>query len=527
MPVDTPHKLYRKFCDRWALVRDTVEGEDVVKRRGDAYLPIPSGQIAENDLTKRAKYDAYKKRARFPDIVAPISRGLVGMAHRRPSKIEMPAQLEPIKEAATPQGMTLDVFDKRVTEQVCQVGRFGILVDMVENAGPNDIPKLASYQAEEIINWRTEFRNGVAVPTMVVLEEEVAAAKEDDPFEFNCDKQWRVLWLRPGRRTAADGQADPVDEAAGSDVYQQEIWQRPTAGGAPVRVKTITPLSAGKPLDWIPFVLVGSNDLTFEPDAVPLLELARATISIYMLSADYRQSLFMTSQPTPWISGSKGPDDPSTPKEIGSSTLWHLPDNARCGFLEVQGAGIEAMAKAIDAEFQRAGQIAAAVFDTTKKAAESGEALRLRQGAQSATLSGIVVSKGAGIERALRFAARWVGLDEEKVTYAPNLDFVELAVDPQFLAEVRNWVQANLLPRTMAFAMLRRLGIVDETATDEQIEAKLQTQAPALLGAALPLTPPGRQPGNSPPQPGNAPPGNAPPGNRQPGNNPPAPAAAA
>ncbi|SLN31916.1 DUF4055 domain-containing protein [Oceanibacterium hippocampi] len=282
-------------------------------------------------------------------------------------------------------------------------------------------------KAEAIINWHERRENGTTALDMLVLDEGETRRDPADPFETRRSERWRVIWQ-------ADGVA-------------VETWTRPSPDAPPVPAGPPLPLSGGgRALTEAPFVFVGARDLTADPDEVPLLGLAQTALSLYRRSADYEQSLFMTSQATPVVVGVAG-DDPNAPRAIGASTIWHLPQGADAKFLEVSGSGLAAQRQAQEDDFARAMQAGAQLLDHA--AAESGEALRLRHAAQSATLISIARTVAAGIEQALRHAARWIGADPEAVSYRPNLDFVDSAASADVIrAIVDAWSAGAISSRT-------------------------------------------------------------------------------
>ena len=70
------------------------------------------------------------------------------------------------------------------------------------------------------------------------------------------------------------------------------------------------------------------------------------------------------------------------------------------------------------------------LFDS-KKEAESGEALHLRGAAQQASITTVAKASAACLEKALRYAAQFVGQKPDEITVKPNLEFVEQLLDPQ------------------------------------------------------------------------------------------------
>ena len=61
MPQNTKHSDYDKWESIWERIRDSVEGYDAIKNKGNTYLPMLNGQDVDF-------YNAYKKRSQYVDF---------------------------------------------------------------------------------------------------------------------------------------------------------------------------------------------------------------------------------------------------------------------------------------------------------------------------------------------------------------------------------------------------------------------------------------------------------------------------
>lgn len=442
------HPQYKEFAPSWELMRDAVAGEDDVKKKGVKYLPMKSGTAAiEDPAVKELVYDMYKTRAEFPEITAPTIRGAVGLMLAQPAKIELPESMLGLIERATLDGLTLDALHRRMAMEVMTTGRYGLL-PAIDGDGR---PYLAGYTAESIINWDTSS----GVPDFVMLD-------ETGLYRDRTTGQW-IEETRLRECQIYDG------------VFMSRVWTKTESGWtATDDQEARTP--AGKPLDFLPFVFVGSLDLTPDPDDVPLYGLAKLAVRIYRLDADYSFSLHMTSEPTPVAIGFDSPAqaiaDGSAPKTLGSSVLWILPAGGDAKYLEFSGPGLEKQAEAIRDSFARAEKFGSQVLQSGNSA-ESGEALKLRAASQTATLISIAQTTAAGLERALRNIAIWIGADPEQVIVTPNLKFFDSAMTPQELdALVRSW-QANAISHRTLFDKMQAGGIIREDRQYEDEESDI------------------------------------------------------
>lgn len=450
--VKSQHPDYITNAPLWTLMRHTVDGEESVKGQNELYLPIPSG-FKQNPLTTDAAYHAYKTRAQFPDIVSATIRGMIGVIHRRPAQIRLPSQLNHLVEKASLDGMPLDSLHRRITREVLINGRYGINVD-IDKTGK---PYLAGYTAESITNWgeRSEDKE----LRFVVLDESGYKFHEDT-FDWELDNKWRVLKM--------EGENHAVE------IHEEGV-------NLPVTV-TNPNRFGGKKLPFIPFVFIDTNDLTPEPDEVPLIGLGRTSLAIYRLDADYRHQLYMTGQEM-WIYIGIRPED--APDMVGSGAAVTLPIGGDAKVVGPQGRGIEAHRLAIAEDFDRAVLAGAKLFADQMTQPESGHAIRLRTENQTATLTSISKNTAAGLERALRYAAIWVGANPEEVVVEPNLEFSDVRLNPQDVQQLVAAWQAEAFSKLTLHENLKRGGIVPVERTLDQEQELINKEI--LDGVTTPI----------------------------------------
>jgi hypothetical protein len=494
LPVDSKHPEYEDRMLEWELVRDCARGETAIKTRSQKfriypqavaqtrpvdnpddpyggldgsrqavvvvgavarpyyvseYLPMPDGFRFQDDKGYYL-YHQYLNRAQFPEIFTPTINGMVGLIHRKEAVIKVPKALESIFERATPDGMSLEAFHKRVTRELLTTGRFTILPDLPKEGG--DVPYLAGYVAEALINWNDE-------GTLFVLDESTRQQKPDDEFEWEDVKRHRVLRLR-------------------GQVYTQQTYTGDDRG------ETLTPKARGDlDLDFIPIVNITATDIKTCPETPPLIGVARSSIAMFRLDADYRHQLYNTGQETLVVTGADG-----APEAVGAGVVMNLPLNATAQYVGPKGVGISAHRTAIGDERANAVVAGAKMFDDTKAGVESGEALRIRFAAQGATLVSVALSSAQGIERALKNSAIMVGANPDEVVVTPNLDFVDTALNPKEAAElVRMW-QADAISFDTLYDNLQRGGITTIERTPEEERELISSEPP----------PPSNTPGGPP-----------------------------
>lgn len=454
--VDTKHPDYVAKAPLWQVMRDTAGGEVDVKEASEEYLPQPSGFKAQPD-GGRSLYKAYQTRAQFPEIVHPTVHGMVGVIHRTEAQIEMPAAMEPLWEKATKDGLPLEALHRRITAELLTTGRYALLADAAVDG--SDLPWLAGYSAEALINWADD-------RTMFVLDE---SGLKREGFRWESEHRWRVLEMKDGRYTV--------------QTYTGTQW---AAGEA------INPTGRGNSvLSEIPFTVIGARDLSLAPELPPLMGVARAAIALYQLSADYRWQLFMTGQETLVVING------DAPSAVGAGAVIAIKQGSEGGTPDVKyvgpaGTGIEAHRVAMLDERQNAAQAGARLFNSSEsKTAESGDALRIRFAAETATLTSIAQASAQGLEKALRHIAVMIGQDPSKVVVKPNLSFVDSTLTPADAAALVGVWQNGAISYETLYERLQR-GEIASSERDHEAELALiaaedfgseEDQSAALGGA--------------------------------------------
>ena len=388
-----------EIVEEWRIMRDAWRGESFIKKRGEIYLPMPSGYKHHPGGVDVGKslYDAYRARARFPEIVANAIRAMAGIAHGQEWKIDLPAALVPLWENSDGKGLPLEALSKKITTELLITGRYALLADAPENGG--DI-RLAGYSAETIINWSED--------DDFYLLREVARVRNGIMWEEVI--KTRELVLEDGRYV----QRVYLDGAFDGEYY-------PQARG-------------GKVLQMIPIAVGGAMDLDLTPDAPPLIGVARAAIAHYQLNADYRMQLYMSGQETFVLHNVE-----TSPNAVGAGVVISLQPadgtkDTRAEYVGPSGVGIDAHVTAMDREQQAAIKSGAQLFDNSPKSGqESGEARRLRFSAETATLTSIVSASAAILERSLKQAAIMAGANPDDVVVAPPANLLEGQMDAQML----------------------------------------------------------------------------------------------
>ena len=490
MSVTTQHPAFTHLAPDWEQLHDTYRGQRRVKERGTRYLP-PTATMVDDangqpltgtttvELGKpkslgQAAYSAYITRAVFPDLVRPAVEGFLGMMHAQEPLIQLPSKMEMLRDKATVAGESLHALLQQLNMYQLIFGRAGLLVEVQPDSG---VPFIALYAAPRIINWDDGSRSqGSQVLELVVLDESENERSTNFAWEFK--QKYRVLTLsnQPGIFPEV---ADTQAFVPGQGVYQVAVVRDGNISVSPESF--ITPSLAGQTLDSIPFVFVNASDLVPDPAGPPLLGLSDLALTIYRGEADLRQALFLQGQDTLVLIGAGDGDEDVT--RVGAGQKISLPLGGDAKYIGTSAGGLSALGETLTKDYDRAAESGSRLLDFTTSGNQSGEALRIRLTAKTATIQNIALTGAAGLQTALRFIARWMGLNETEVIVAPNLDFI----DEQFTGrEAMDWVRAKRAGAPITLRELRKLfqraGAADpDKALEEalaEIAAELQPQEP-------------------------------------------------
>lgn len=463
MSIDSKHPLYSELHEDWVVMRDFYKGEKQVKSKGEIYLPSTSGMRMDGMGSTQSgykAYQAYKMRAIVPDSVRESVEILIGLLHQKPANISLPAGMENMREHASADGESLQDLLRRINEEQLITGRLGLLADVAKNPSPDKpLTYIAFYNAESIINWddADQTTDGFNTLNLVVLDE---TGDVREGFTWTRKEKHRVLQL-----------GDFAKNEIANGIYSAGVFEESQFDEESMR----TPMIRGTALKSIPFVFVNSKDTFATPDDAPLMGLARVVLAIYRGEADYRQSLFMQGQDTLVIVGTSfDPEtgtskDTSQPLRTGAGARIELEVGGNASYIGVSSTGLQEQRMALEADYRRADTRTGRLMNA-KSNRESGEALKTRLAAQTATLNQIALTGAAGLQKLLRIVAEWQGFNPEEVIVKPNLEFADFNLSGQ---DILNIMQARAMGFPVSQQSLHRLA-VDRGITELDLVTELQ-----------------------------------------------------
>lgn len=444
MAINSTHPAYSVMLPDWQLMRDAYMGERAVKARGQTYLPPTPGQKLDGMSTANSPgmvaYEAYKLRAKFPDYVSEAVERYIGLLHSKEATIELPPQLEGLRERATVDGESLLALLRRINEQQLVAGRLGLMLDFPANPDPGaPLPYVATYFAETIRNWdESNDGQGVNSLELVVLDESGPVRQQD--FEWKNEERYRVLMLGMAPPSAGPDGSNPdkpndPTEGVGPKTYMQGVFSQQDVSSGFNMAAMKTPMYRGKALEELPFVFVNSKDIIAAPDNPPLLGLGRLCMTIYRGEADYRHTLFLQGQDTLVTIGTVSQDgevkngDDALRVGAGARIAVDLHGDAK--YIGVGAEGLTEQREALMEDRKEAESKAGTLISPSAGRQESGDALTARVAAQTASLMQIAKAGALALENLLKVAARWMGADEKAVKVSPNLEFAPVLITGQ------------------------------------------------------------------------------------------------
>lgn len=458
MPVQSEHPEYKDNVKKWRKCRIASEGEESIKAEGEEFLPRLGGQ-------SQSSYDAYKDRASFYAGTARTIRGISGVVFRKDPIVHgWPENLSFFLYKINKRGSVFPTFAKNVFVRILTAGRYGVLLDWPTNAPANQPPFWAGYSAESIINWKVESIEGEDKLTMVVLKEEMDVTNPSDEFKWDAETRFRVLQLEEGKYAQY-----VYVEAAGAKREEEKYVMSPEDSIGIVKVR-------GRPLDFIPFLFFGVDDLGPQVEKPPLLDLVNINISHYRNSADLEHGRHFTALPQPWVAGFKVEEGDSL--TIGSEQAWVTENpEAKAGYLEYTGQGLKALEEALRSKEDQMAVLGARMLEEPKRAVEAADTHKTRRSGEESVTAAIARVTSLGLTKLLQWTLQLtsVSASVDDVRGELNTDYVSTEISPQMLQALMVLLQDGRISMDTFFYNLGRGEIIPEGRTlEEEIELIMQ-----------------------------------------------------
>lgn len=466
MSISTPRKEYQEQLIDVQRNRDAVAGERKVKEKTTEYLPPTSSMCTDTNpkngqqrishtVTQEGmpSYLKYLSLAFFYGATGRTVDGLSGLVFSKPPQKEISSSVDYLDDNIDGKGNSLRKQSQRAVEEALITPRSGLLVDFpkveqhvsVADAERNNLrPKILHYPFESIINWFYEVVDGQLRLSMVVLSEHTETI--DQNLKVTTEEKYRVLQL--------------IDGFYHSGLYneQGEVEIEMT----PVRVD-------GQLSREIPFYLI---EVGAEGKSV-INDLVDANFNHYRFFADYAAKEHASAFPVFYETGATGDGGNMF---IGPGAKWSNPNpEATFGVIQSDSDG-GSMRRYLEDMETRMAALGAEMLKPRSAGVESAESKALDKVAQDSTTANVAINVSEAYEKALAFAARWLGSSEES-KYRLNTDYTPGKMSAQDLTALVGAWQGGAISFDTFWSNLQRGEIADpEKTADKELSEITNTE---------------------------------------------------
>ena len=470
--VTTEHFEYEEYKDVWEQIDDCVKGEKWVKAKREKYLPIPNA----TDLSREnaVRYNQYLFRALYMNATGRTLAALVGAVFSKPTKIELPTNLDYLLTNADGNGLGLDQHARGSVEENVKKGRHGLLVDYPATDGPVTLsqrqqgeirPYIIRYEAQDIINWRVKKVGAVNKICLVVLRER--NENQDEFYNTNLYDSYRVLWLDDEGYYNVATMNLKTDKYGEAEIDEGQDFKPRDANG--------------QFLTEIPFKFVGSKDNDYTIDEPPMYDLSGANLSHYRNSADNEESSFITGQSTLILSTEQSAE------ELAQNNPCGISIGSRSAIVLGQGDSAELLQAEpnnlprANMQDKREEMIQLGARLATPSQNQTAEATRINYGAETSQLSIIVSNENEAYSDCIRWCSLFEdgNLDPEFI-FELNSNFIFESMSAQDLTAWMNGVQQGMFALDDLLNMMRKSGMLDESRSNEDILDDIEISGPSV-----------------------------------------------
>lgn len=450
---------YQQALKTWRKAADVIAGADAVKRGGILYLPRTNPRDQTTEAT--ARYDAYKMRATFVPIASRTLKSLIGAAFRKDPVLENPSQIDYITDDVDGEGNSIYQQSQRTMSDIASKGRAFLLVDYPQASDGVSVADLANVRAtitrfdpESVINWRVSKVGAMSRLSLVVIMEQVEV---DDGFGVDLEKRYRVLRLVDGVYTVT-----VYDETG--DIYAEAVQPRD---------------AVGRLWNEIPGMFVGAenNDTSINP--APLGDIVDLNVDHYQVYADWRKVLFLAANPQPVVAGLEQEWRDWMKEQgmmVGSDTTMLLPAGGSFQWAQINSQQpLREELNLMQAQMVSLGARLLEKGGTAMTATQS----RAENAAEYSVLALMAANVSEAYTRCLNWMARFMG-GTGTASYEISREYAESELDPAMLASVVSAWQSGTVAKSDAREYMRRVGFIDSSRTDEEIEAEVVGETQGL-----------------------------------------------
>lgn len=461
--VDLPNRessAYKRQMPALTIARDLWEGTAKVRDRTTAYLPMAPGE-------KGVDYRSRLLRSVFLNVFRNTIEGLTGFVFREDPELgeDVPPAIAEAWENIDQAGTHGDVFLRDLMTDAMTAGHAAILVEYPKTEGQQTAadeaagirPYWIHVRKENILSWRVANEAGRLVLTQVVLRE--CTSVPDGMFGDREQTRYRVLYREGG--VVGYRLLEILNEASGQSVREVDAGLYRNQEEIPLaEVRT-----------------AGSTGL-FESQP-PFLDLAYLNVAHYQQWSDYATSIHMTCVPFLFTAGVHLLDEQGNQITVGpNSAIASSDPQAKAMYVSHDGAALGTCKGALDDLKTDMAMLGLAALQSSKRVAETATAKELDQAASDAALA--VTARGVqdGVERALAFHARYLGLDDGG-SVGLSRDYSEPVMDAATMTAYATLAEKLGLPYRVILEALQEGRRLPETADLDELETQMVAERAA------------------------------------------------
>lgn len=480
---------YANQMPDYNLVNDCYAGTRVIRDKSTEYLPQEPAEKIENYAVRLA-------RAVFWNAFRRTVQGLVGMVFRKNPQVaeDVAPVITDHLENIDLQGTHFDVFSKQVFTDQVKDGHTFVLIDMpppLEDGATradevDRRPYWIQYKKNQIINWRTEQREGAIILTQVTLRE--CVSEPDGEYGESEVVQYRVL--RPGSWTVYR-----EDESGNFNEYASGLTS----------------------LDFIPLVEFNGSRTGYFQSSPRLLAVAYENLRLYRLQSDLEHVMHICNVPIFVITGRANSKDPII---ISVNMALDLPVGGTADWTEHQGHAIPAAQAEIEVSKGNMAALGLSMLVKRSRIVQTATQSTIDYDAESSELASEARSLEDGLEQCIVFHSRYLQIEppkprnrqkQEGGSVTVNKDFSSIVFDSTLITAFSNMVTANQIRLETLWDLLERGDMlppnfdpkIEKAAIDASTSATQDYNAQMLekLRATKAMGPNGNPPPNVPDNP--------------------------
>lgn len=451
------HPEYNYWRNSWQKLRDTILGEIAVKEAGTTYLPKMAAQDPE-------EYAGFLDRAYFYNMTQRTSNGLVGTIFRREPKVKnLPKQFEKSLKEIAKDGTSLNTFIRDTANQIFDVGRVGVLLDMDKSG--NGEPFFVNYIAENILDWSVVERNGRYVLKEVLLREIEEDRDTVAPQLRTSSLRYKAVY----RKLRLDD----------DNVYRQYVYRTKFFNLSLItdeEPEVIEPKRLGVPFDFIPFVFFGTLSNNPQVEKPPLLDIAIMNLSHYKSVAQLEHGRFYTAIPIYHVQV-KSQNDKGGDYVVGPNVVWEYEGDKAPGIAEYNGQGLIFLERALEEKEANISAMGGRMLGTKSTAvAESDNLVKVKEKNEMSLLLNVVTVLNEGFTKLLLWWLWWQNedLDVLNTQVECNKDFLFAQIDAREFRAFTMMYQDGIIPIDVLFDILQKTDIIPDGLSLEEFKEMLE-----------------------------------------------------